>query len=185
MTAQINDIFKFNGVEYVIVGIDQSEIFDPIKEGFEPKSASTACWRVYYLTFNATDMYLFLEEMQINQDKAKKFNGIDPIKGDFFFSHKYLNMKYKISYTGKILIAKDFIDSMYVHMGFQRPMAYKTVIELIIKEGDVLEVLDHSDMFEKRRNEDSKKDATPLSSSETDIKDFVEKSFSREYDIDK
>jgi len=185
VTAQINDIFKFNGVEYVVVGIDGPELFDPINEGFTPMSASTACWRGFYLTFNATDMYLYLEEMQINQDKAKVFNDIKPVKGDSRFSHKYPNLNYKLPFTGKILIAKDFINSMYVHMGFQRPMAYKTVIELKIKEGDVLEVLDHSDMFEKRRKEDSMKDAEPQSSGEKDIKDFVEKSFSREYDVDK
>jgi len=185
LTAQINDKFKFNGVEYVVVGIDGPELFNPIDEGFKPKSASTACWRGFFLTFNATDMYLYLEELQINQDKVKIFKDIKPVKGDYFFSHKYTNMNYKLPFTGKILIAKDFIDSMYVHMGFQRPMAYKTVIELIIENGDVKEVVDHSDMFEKRRNEDSNKGAEPKSSGEKDIKDFVEKSFSREYDVDK
>jgi len=185
LTAQINDIFKFNGVEYVVCGIDGPELFDPIEEGFKPKMASTGCWRGFYLTFNATDMYLYLEEMQINQDKAKTFKDIKPVKGDHFFSHKYLNMNYKLPFTGKILIAKDFIEEMYVHMGFQRPIAYKTVIELKIENGDVKEVIDYSEMFEKRRNEDSNKGAEPKSSGEIDIKDFVDKSFSREYNVDK
>ena len=151
MTAQINDVFKFNGEEYVVCGIDGPELFDPIKEGFEPKMASTACWRGFYLTFIADNMYLYLHEISIRQDEAKVFKGIKPEKGEWMFSHKYTNLQYKLPFTGKILIAKDFIDSMYIHMGFQRPIAYKTVIELIIENGDVKEVVDHSDAMEKRR----------------------------------
>lgn len=184
MTGQINDIFKFNGVEYVIAGIDGPELFDPVAEGFEPKIASTACWRGFYLVFETTDMYLYLDEINIRQDEAKVFNGKKPKKGEWMFSHQYANLKYKLPFTGKILIAKDFIDSMYVHMGFQRPIAYKTVIELIIKEGDVLEVIDHSEKYEKRRNEDPNEGAEPKSPSDEDIGEFVSKSFSLEYDVD-
>jgi hypothetical protein len=184
LTAQINDVFKFNGVEYVVVGIDGPELFDPVKEGFKPKTASTACWRGFYLTFEATDMYLYLNEMSIRQDEAKIFKGKKPTKGDLFFTHKYENLKYKLPFTGRIIIAKDFIDSMYVHMGFQRALAYKTVIELVIKEGDILEVKDHSDMYEQRRNKDPNEGAEPKSPADEDISGWISDTFSRKFDAD-
>ncbi|MFX0091510.1 MAG: hypothetical protein ACFFBD_07080 [Candidatus Hodarchaeota archaeon] len=185
MTAQISDIFKFNGEEYDIVGLDGPDLFDPNKEGFEPQMASTACWRGFQLTFEANNGFIYLNEMSIRQEKSKVFNGIKPVKGEWRFTHKYVDMKHKLPFTGGILIGKNFIQSMYVYMGFQRPIAYRTVIELVIKDGGILEVIDHSSYYRKLRRKNSTKGATLQSSSDDDIKDFVEKSFSRRYEIDK
>ncbi len=185
MTGQIPDIFKFNNEEYDIVGIDGPDLFDPNTEGFKPQMASTACWRGFKLFFSATNEGIYLEEMSIRQEKSIEFRGIKPIPGEWRFTHKYVNMKYKLPFTGRLLIAKGFIKSLYVHMGFQRPVAYRTVIELVIKEGDVLEIIDHSKHYRRLRKKDPNKDSYPKTASEGDIKDFVEKSFSRRYEIDK
>ena len=125
--------------------------------------------------------------MRCLSDKRKGFffEGRKPIQGDWRFTHKYVDMNYKLPFTGRLLIAKNFIQSMYVHMGYQRPIAYRTVLELVIKEGDVLEVIDHSKHYKKLRKRDPDKDSYPKTSNEEDIKDFVEKSFSRRYEIDK
>jgi len=185
MTSQIPDIFKFNGEEFDIVGIDGPDLFDPNNEGFKPQMTTTACWRGFQLKFGANNKEIYLDEMSIRQEEGIVFKGRKPIQGERRFTHKYVDMNYKLPFTGRLLIAKNFIQSMYVHMGYQRPIAYRTVFELVIKEGDVLEVIDHSKYYKVLRKKDPDKDAYPKTSSEEDIRDFVEKSFSRRYEIDK
>ena len=87
MTGQISDIFKFNGEEFDIVGIDGPELFNPKDEGFKPRMASTACWRGFQLFFEADNMFIYLNELRINQKKAKVFKGIKPVKGEWRFTH--------------------------------------------------------------------------------------------------
>ncbi|MHA1111900.1 MAG: hypothetical protein ACTSRE_12405 [Promethearchaeota archaeon] len=185
MTSQIPDIFKYNNEEYDLVGIDGPDLFDPNNEGLQPQMTSTACWRGFQLKFRADNEGLYLDEMSIKQEEAVEFKGRNPIQGERRFTHKYANMNYKLPFTGRLLIAKGFIQSMYVHMGFQRPIAYRKVIELVIKEGDILEVIDHSKHYRELRKKNPDKDGYPKTSSDKDIKDFVEKSFSRRYEIDK
>ena len=185
LTGQIPDIFKYNNEEYDIVGIDGPDLFDPNSEGFQPQMTSTACWRGFHLKFRADNEGLYLDEMSIKQEEAVEFKGRNPIQGERRFTHKYADMNYKLPFTGRLLIAKGFIQSMYVHMGFQRPIAYRKVIELVIKEGDMLEVIDHSKHYRELRKKNPDKDGYPKTSSDEDIKDFVEKSFSRRYEIDK
>ena len=95
MTAQINDVFKFNGEEYYVVGIDGPELFDPVKEGFNPKVASTACWRGFYLTFEATEtqmtmagaiVYSVMDDLSLKQYKEGRF---------LVYKYEYENFSYK------------------------------------------------------------------------------------------
>jgi hypothetical protein len=71
---------------------------------------------------------------------------------------------------------------MYVHLGFQRPIAYKTVIELQIKEGRILKVIDQSAYYKQLREKNPWKDTSPASLDKKDIATFVNKSFSRKYE---
>ncbi|MGL4374570.1 MAG: hypothetical protein ACRCS6_12325, partial [Turicibacter sp.] len=41
----------------------------------------------------------------------------------------------------------------YVHMGFQAPVSYKTVYELVFDKGQLIEKIDHSDKMKKVREE--------------------------------
>ena len=53
-------------------------------------------------------------------------------------------LKVIINYTGRIRIARDLIDDLYVHMGFQKPSSYKTVIDFQLEIGKVIKMLDRS-----------------------------------------
>ncbi|MEM4721362.1 MAG: hypothetical protein QXT73_04810 [Candidatus Methanomethylicaceae archaeon] len=41
----------------------------------------------------------------------------------------------RVPFIGKLRLAKDFIQELYVHMGFQKPSAYQTVLDLLFEEG--------------------------------------------------
>jgi len=72
---------------------------------------------------------------------------------------------------------------MYVHMGFQRPMAFKTVVEIRVENGDIILLKDLSKQMEVRRNSNPNKGAQPQSNSQKDIEKWVKDKFSLDYDI--
>ena len=92
----------------------------------------------------------------------------------------YENVQLLIPYTGKILLGKDFLREYYIHMGYQRPFAYKTLMEFIFEDGIPLDIIDHSETAEKiRESIDPKNPMWELGAGS--IPQFVEDSFSLDY----
>jgi len=99
-----------------------------------------------------------------------------------FFNTFYESLGLKTKFTGTLLLAKDFISEMYVHMGFQSPDSFKTVLEIHVKEGNIIEVRDLSDKMEERRKLGRITPNRPDTLEEPDIEDWVKDRFSLEYD---
>jgi len=157
-------------------------LFEPLDFGIIPHSASTACWRGYVMKYHFTKDQLILDEMKVNVNDPPKINGVEPQQGENQFKYHYKNLNLKTKFTGNILLAKDFIESMYVNMGFQRPMAYETVVEIHIKKGNIVLLKDLSKQMAKSREKDADKGAQPQSESKEDIEKWIEKMFSLDYD---
>ncbi|MFW9939493.1 MAG: hypothetical protein ACFFFT_00535 [Candidatus Thorarchaeota archaeon] len=182
MTAQIPDEFVLNNEEFSLIGIKGHGLFKPEDFGIVPYFTCTACWRGYVMRYVFTDEQLILDRMRVNVDDPPKINGIKPEKESDLFKYYYKNLNLKTNFTGKVLLAKDFIQSMYVHMGFQRPMAFETVVEIDISNGEIVLLKDLSRQMEERRKRDPSKGAHPYSNSKKDIKKWVKKTFSLDYD---
>ncbi|MHA1739270.1 MAG: hypothetical protein ACTSXA_16100 [Candidatus Heimdallarchaeota archaeon] len=88
----------------------------------------------------------------------------------------------KIPFSGGLLITKDFIEEMYVHMGFQNPMSYRIVYELTFENGELVKFTDISEVMEKRRNEGKNHDALPRSDEKDAVGKWIERKFSLEYE---
>lgn len=66
-------------------------------------------------------------------------NGVKPFEIDDWKEHIYAvagnlayeNINLPIPYTGAFLIGDNFIDKLYVHMGFQAPFTYEYLEEFI------------------------------------------------------
>ena len=67
-----------------------------------------------------------------------------PTDEDALFNNEYFEVRVPLDYSGGILIAKDFIDDLYVHMGFHPAWKYQTVAELIFDKGRFVSVSDKS-----------------------------------------
>ncbi len=182
MTAQIPDEFRYNGELYSLIGIDGSGLFTPADFGMNPYSTCTACWRGYVMKYDCEDNILLLVGMDVNSKESPDINGVKPIKGNTFFEFSYVDIGLKTKFNGMLMLAKDFIHEMYVHMGFQRPMAFRTVLELDIKDGEIIEVTDLSEDMAFQRSLDKKRGAEPKSPNESDVKDWIEDTFSLDYD---
>ena len=182
LTGQIPEEFILNGESFSLVGLKGKGLYEPSDFGLAPHSTSTACWRGYVMKYTFTKENLILDEIRINVNDPPKINGIEPQPGESSFKYYYKNLNLKTKFTGIILLAKDFINSMYVHMGFQRPMAYETVVEIHIKNGNIVLLKDLSKEMEKKRKKDAQKGARPQSDSKEDIEQWIDKAFSLDYD---
>ncbi|TFG30138.1 MAG: hypothetical protein EU532_01500 [Promethearchaeota archaeon] len=185
MTAQIPDEFIYNNESFSLVGLKGEGLYCPENFGIEPYSRCTSCWRGHVMRYIFANEELILNSMFVNAKNPPKVNCIEPRafknEDNPIFDYYYENLNLKSEFTGKILLAKDFIDSMYVHMGFQRPMAYKTVIEIRVENGTIISTSDLSKKMEEYRNVDISKDAQPLSNSHDEIEKWIKKTFSLDY----
>ncbi len=185
MTGQIPDKLIYNKSSYSIVGLKGEGLPSPFDYGLEPVSPHTANWRGFIMTYSIAKNHLNLEEMNVTikemKEKPPLINDVKPeTKKEGFLNLTYNSLKLKTQFTGKILIAKDFIDSMYVHMGFQSPISFETVIELKISDGTLIKVTDFSEIMKKYR----KLSATDgkLGPKEN-IQEWIARTFSLDYDF--
>src|SRR5689334_8415671 len=61
VTAQINDVFRYQKREYAVAGISEGELFDPSLLDLEPAATCTACWRGYQAVFGLSGCRLVLD----------------------------------------------------------------------------------------------------------------------------
>ncbi|MGY5871916.1 MAG: hypothetical protein RTV72_06715 [Candidatus Thorarchaeota archaeon] len=186
MTAQIPDQFRYEGEAYDLVGLDGEPLYIPQDFGITTQMASTACWRGYQLFYDCKDGELILDHMHVRSEDRIKVNGISPReagKSDSmaFFNKFYENLGLKTKFSGTILLAKDFISEMYVHMGFQSPESFRTVIEIHVKDGNITEVKDLSEKMEARRRLGQQKPSGPETDERPDIESWVKDRFSLDY----
>lgn len=184
-TAQIPDEFIYNGEKFSLVGFKGNGLPTPEDFGIKPYSRCTACWQGYVMKYIFTNDRLILDRMLVNTKKPPKINGVEPQKGNdtgnSLFDYCYKNLNLNTEFTGKVLLAKDFIQQMYVHMGFPRPMAFKTVVEIQVENGNITRIRDLSKQMEEERKQDIYKGAQPRTNSSKDIENWVKKTFSLDY----
>jgi len=185
MTAQMPDQFHYKNEQFVLIGLKGSNLFNPEDYGIYPEMASTACYRGYVSTYIINDKQIILNGLMIRTQDRKliEINGRFPIKKKsvFSFNFMYDGLNLPIKFTGFILLGKDFIDEMYVHMGFQRPISFETVIEFQFRDGEIVAVNDFSELIAKLRKEDSTKDARPDYDENT--KEWIDRLFSLDYNL--
>ena len=156
MTAQITDTFLFKGKSYELIGITGGDLFSSQDFGIEADCMDTGCWDGFYSTYEIIDRVIFLKDMTIllaprKDGKYKAINNVLPQRTPFdeaLYKDIYLHVS---SFTGKIRIAKGFIDELYVNMGFPKPSAFKTVLDLTFEDGKLIETKNRSNEMMKKR----------------------------------
>lgn len=167
MTAQSPDKYFYNDEWYFEDAHQGSGLFDPRAYGFDPSSRGTVCYRGFICEYEITDSQLFLKNLLITtgSDSYPDLNGVSvSIKGyeevgiifkrrkpiydtsirDFNMK-KYKDVKLPLSYTGKLIIGKNFLREYYVHAPIQRPFTYETLLELTFENGKLIETVDFSE----------------------------------------
>ena len=188
MTGQITNRFKYEGEFYELVAYHGESLYTAEDFGIIPQMASTACWRGYQTFYDCVDGELILDSLHVRTEDKIAINGVVPIKNEeldedswTFFNTIYENLSLKTKFTGSILLGKDFIREMYVHMGFQSPESFKTVIDIEVSNGDIIKITNMSARMEERRRLGLEKPSSPSTHEDKDVGDWVKDRFSQEY----
>jgi len=131
--------------------MEGGELISPEQFGMRPEMIHTACYRGFYATYELTETGLYLRELTLCEKDGNylPINGVLPEKENYQAS--YYNLTVLVPFTGRIRFAKDFIQEMYIHMGFQRPTAFKTVYDITLDNGRVVKLNDQSKEMERKR----------------------------------
>ena len=151
MTAQIHDTFIFKREKYSLIGKKGDDLVSPEQFGMRPEMLSTCCYRGFYTTYELTKTGLYLRELTL-REKDRNYlpiNGVLPEKKEHTAS--YHNLSVQVPFSGKIRLAKDFIQELYIHMGYQKPTAFKTIYDVTLENGRVIELKDRSKEMEEKR----------------------------------
>jgi hypothetical protein len=153
MTGQISDTFLYNGDEYSLIGMNTANLFSPEQFGMEPEMMSTACYRGFYGTYELTAEALLLRTLTIREKKGHypPIHGIEPVVERHRASYEGLGVL--VPFTGNLRIGKDFISELYIHMGYQKPTAFGTVLDIRLEEGRVVDITDRSKEMELKRGD--------------------------------
>jgi hypothetical protein len=199
MTAQIDDLFRYRDAEYSLAGISEGELLDLSVLDLQPTEVCTACWRGYRAIFAVVQSRLVLDTLYVNLKRPGEgkegyedevgpvINGVTPSPRSLkqlLFSNHYEGLNYHLEYSGGLLLADGFIESLYVHMGFHPAWKYETVIELIFDAGTLKQEFDRSERMAAIRemviNSRSESPSIDMSTHE-EVKRFVERAFDRSY----
>lgn len=188
MTAQTNDTVTYDDECYAIAGIHGEGLFNPASLGLEPRASCTACWRGFISHYEVKAGQLMLVKLLISRGgltPPPTIFGTDPDPVPEFPSLAgkrptreerklisrvvraqsweliYRNIDQSIAYTGGLLLGVDFIDEMYVHMGFHPAYKYRRVLELIFDQGRLMEETDLSAEMEQFRIDIGGNEETP------------------------
>lgn len=162
----------------------EEDIFHPSEVGITSVWPSTESLN-YEGIYNVDNFNLILHSFTVQSDGAfPDVNGCSPKFLDSDGNKNtvvYEEVSLPLSYSGAIIIAKDFIDKY----GFEEDYpcyCYKTVIELIFSEGSLITTIDHSKaMLKIRKNIDAGLRDPKVKKDERCINRFIKSSFVGEY----
>ena len=185
MTAQISDRAWYRGKEYSIAGRNGWGLFDPEEHGLKPVGACTACYRGHVCTYEVREGRLFLDKLAISLNGPAPLlfgRGADKESEHSFFSATYDRLRHPLPCTGGFLLADDFIDELYVHMGFHPAWKYRVVHELKFRDGELVSEADRSREMAEFRQELADYVLQPrFDASRDDVMKWIEDRFNWEY----
>lgn len=151
MTAQVSDKFLFRGEEYVLIGLKGGQLFFPERFGMTPTMINSACYRGFHCDYELTPEALHLREVTLREKDGHylPIDGVEPEKWDYMAN--YTGLSLLVDFTGILRLAKDFIPELYIHMGFQKPTAFRTVLDVTLDAGRVVGIKDRSGDVARKR----------------------------------
>ncbi|HSH84654.1 MAG TPA: hypothetical protein VK979_05795 [Guyparkeria sp.] len=81
-------------------------------------------------------------------------------------------MSFFVPFSGTIRLAKDLTAELYIHMGLQKELSFNTVLDVTLKNGEVVKILDQSEEARQRRGESKRKHETGNNLTEEKIRAF-------------
>jgi hypothetical protein len=77
-------------------------------------------------------------------------DGVEP-QIDPYGIAEYRGLHVPTPFTGKVRLGKDFIQDLYIHMGFQKATAFQTVLDFVFESGQLVSTADISERVARKR----------------------------------
>ena len=166
-TEQIPDEVIYERKTYDLIGVT-GELPTPETFGMETRATLSSNWRGFYTKYEIRLNKLEIYQITINA-KDNEYRNINGIRPDFEtdkecygtgedrfctrYGALYNEVEYPVNLNGKLRLGHRLLPWFRVHMGFQKPSAYKEVIELEFVNGEIVDVIDRSEEVEIIRGE--------------------------------
>lgn len=160
MTAQVPDSVRLDDREYDICGVRGEGLFDPELHGIATAAPNTACWRGFVCRYAVIDDHLLLDRLRL-WSEPRSWPDNCPILESFFGDRLAVDSDRRrvdasglacpIPFTGGLLLGDDFVEDLFVHMGYQSPYKYQCVLELTFESGLLVSRSDRSIEMEEIR----------------------------------
>ena len=167
MTAQVHDRVQWNDGDYLLVGVEGDRLFDPSEHGLQTVATTTANWRGCVVHYAVRDEHLVVAELRdvglaIGPDDAPPtLRGTQAVR-EGAISFRYPHLDWPLDFTGRVIVARGFIQALYRHMGFHPAWKFEESWELTFDEGALTDATDLShDMQSLRADIDSGKVSDP------------------------
>lgn len=154
MTAQINDTFIFENVEYSLISASHSFGIKPMEYGITPQYIETSCWRGYWNEYGLQNNQVVLKNIFVNSahNRYPKIVGKRPclfLRENGY--HKYKDLNIELNYTGQLLIARKYLWECRYDACFDEPWEYEVLIKLIFKNGLLSTTENYYDIAQQTR----------------------------------
>jgi hypothetical protein len=152
MAAQIFYTFLINGSQYILIGMSGGDLASPEQFGMQMPDLHDGCNQVFYhAMYEFTWDTLYLKELTFREKNENYISSGGTGQTKYFHQAANCTPNASISFTGKIRLAKEFIKEPYINMGYQKAMAFKTVLDITLKDGQVIKVKNRSLEMEQKR----------------------------------
>lgn len=195
MTAQIPDTFLLDDSVFSLVGINGNGLFDPERFGILPIGTCSACWRGHTCSYSLRNDALLLDQLCLTlghfdgadfvAEVGPVINGVEASRSTHaqsIFNNMYNNLNLSIDFTGGLLVGREFIEELYVHMGFHPAWKYREVFELLFEKGNLKEKRNVSKAMQELREKMVNYPMEPeYKASEEEVKSWIESTFRLDY----
>lgn len=193
MTAQVQDSVYYLGEEHHLATFSGGEPFCPLDAGYRPVMASTACWRGYVCSYEVKDDQLRLRELWIShqpgdapitrRQQPPDLHGTraDRNEKSYVGEWHFTDVGLPLNYSGGLVIGREFIPALYVHMGFHPAWKYQHVRELVFEQGRLIEARDASNEMAQLRTRVQNELKPNSKAMRPEIESWIADCFSRDY----
>ncbi|HJR44585.1 MAG TPA: hypothetical protein VJ927_03185 [Actinomycetota bacterium] len=141
MTAQAHDRLRWRGGDYLLVGVDGDVLFDPLEHGLNPAPTTTANWRGWVAVYAVRDDRLLLAELtDVGFPRGPgasppALRGVRAVGEREHGPFRYEELDWALDFSGRMIVARGFIQSLYRHMGFHPAWKFEESWELDFDKG--------------------------------------------------
>lgn len=156
MTSQVNDTFKIEGEAHFLVGLRGIRLYTLSDFGIIPEKPPSNCIRGGEMVYDCVNDELILDGMCIWARKGPTINGVEPSnpygdKGEGLLQYEGIGLR--TNFTGNLILAIDpIVDRPWMIGPWGYPTEFRTVIEIVVEDGLIIEKRDLSTMIHKLRD---------------------------------